>query len=320
MELTPDFSVSVDGQFEIPKARILSIRITDQAGEISDSCSIELDDFDNALRCPNTEAKISVFLGYKETGLTKMGTYYVHEIEISGARNKISITADALPKAMRSQKTRTNDMKLKEYLASISSELGLGLSDEYGDIDLSGDAQVGESNMSYLTRLANRVGAVTKPVDNHLVFTENMSGKSASGQNLPAKYIDAFEVSSYSFVSKETEEQGATGTVYATWYDRKKADYFVVQAGSGNPQTELKGYFSSEKEALSAAQARIRRIEKNNKTLDFSLEGRPDLFSSGPIVLREFPTKIPTKWIISKVEHRLDHNGYITRVWCVGGK
>lgn len=54
MELTPDFSISINGSVNFPKERILSITVRDEAGIVSDSCEIELDDFDGALQFPNT--------------------------------------------------------------------------------------------------------------------------------------------------------------------------------------------------------------------------------------------------------------------------
>lgn len=320
MELTPDFAISINGQSDFPKDRVISIRTTDQAGFVSDSCEIELDDFDNALQFPNTEAKVTISLGYQEKGLTKIGTYYVKEITFDGARRVIKIVANALPKSMRSQKTKTNDLKLNEYMSAIDSELDSELSEDFEDIDLSDNPQFGESDINYLTRIANKVGAVTKPIDNHLIFSEDMTGKSVSGKQLPTKYIDASEVATYSCNFKETETSGATGTVYASWYDSKTAEYLLVHAGSGDPETELNEIFQSEKEAQIAVQAKLKRVEKNNKTFGFTTEGRPDLFAEGPIIFRGFPTKIPTNWMISKVEHSLSSNGFTTNIECVGGK
>lgn len=321
MELTPDFSISINGQSSFPKDRVISIRTTDQAGFVSDSCEIELDDFDNALQFPNTEAKVTISLGYQEKGLTKIGTYYVKEITFDGARRIIKIVANALPKSMRSQKTKTNDLKLNEYMSAIDSELDSELSEDYENIDLSNNPQFGESDINYLTRIANKVGAVTKPTDSHLIFAEDMTGKSVSGQQLPTKYIDASEVATYSCNFKETEtNSGATGTVYANWYDKKTGEYHLVHAGLGDPEIELNEIFSSEKDALSAVQAKVKRVEKNNKTFGFTTEGRPDLFAEGPIILQGFPTKIPSNWIISRVEHSLSTNGFTTNIECVGGK
>ena len=252
--------------------------------------------------------------------MTKIGTYYVREIAIDGARRTIKIVANALPKSMRSQKTKTNNIKLNEYMSSV--ELDSELSEDYDDIDLSDNPQFGESDINYLTRIANKVGAVAKPTDEHLIFSEDMTAKSVSGKSLPTKYIEASEVANYSCNFKETETgtNGATGTIYANWYDKKSGEYHLVHAGSGDPETELNEIFSSEKDALAAVQAKVKRVEKNNKTFRFTTEGRPDLFAEGSIILQGFPTKIPTNWIISRVEHTLNSGGFVSNVECVGGK
>ena len=260
MELTPDFNVIINGQSDFPKDRIVSIRTTDQSGFISDSCEIELDNWDNALQFPNSEAKIEISLGYKETELKKIGTYFVKEITLDGARRIIKITANAAPKSIRSQKTKTNDGSLSEYMASTDSDLDSELSEDYEDIDLSNNPQFGESNINYLTRIANKVGAVVKPADEHLIFSEDMSTKSVSGKSLPEIYIEASEVASYSCSFKETETNGATGSVYANWYDKKTGEYHLVHAGSGDPETELNEIFSTEKDALAAVRAKVKKV------------------------------------------------------------
>jgi phage protein D len=73
--LQPDFSVVINGETELVKERVVSIRTTDEAGIMSDSCEIELDDFDDAFPLPRTEAVISVSLGYKGGELTRIGSY-----------------------------------------------------------------------------------------------------------------------------------------------------------------------------------------------------------------------------------------------------
>ena len=87
-------------------------------GIVSDLCEFELDDFDGVLQFPNTEAKVVVSLGYKETGLTKIGTYFVREISIDGARHVVRIQCNAASKAMRSQKTKTNEGTIEDKISS----------------------------------------------------------------------------------------------------------------------------------------------------------------------------------------------------------
>ena len=322
MELTPDFSISINGGSTFPKERVISIRTTDEAGIISDSCEIELDDFDGALQFPNTEAKVVVSLGYKEAGLTKIGTYFVREISIDGARHIVRIQCNAASKAMRSQNTKTNNGGLKDLVNEMSSNFGLEPAFEDGleEINLENYPQFTESDMSYLTRLAHTRSAVTKPVNGHLVFTNAANGKSVTGLQLPAKYIDAQDVSNYSCSFKETESNGGTGSVSADWYDAENARYMTVTVGSGEPVTQLKECFSSEKDAIVAANAALKRISKSNVTFRFSIAGRTDLFAESPLILRGFNPKIPTKWIMNRVEHFLSTNGFITNVDCCNGE
>jgi phage protein D len=181
---------------------------------------------------------------------------------------------------------------------------------------LSHALQTPESNMNYLTRTSQRVGAVAKPSDGRLIFANDMSGKSVSGKNLPTKYVDVSEVSDYSCSFKETESDGAIGTVFANWRDKNAGEYHRVSVGSGDPEYELDEIFSSEKAALAAANAKFKRVAKSNKTLSFTTFGRPDFFAESPIVFRGFSSKIPTDWIISRVEHTMNASGFVTSVEC----
>ena len=142
------------------------------------------------------------------------------------------------------------------------------------------------------------------------------SGKSISGKNLPTKHIDISEVSSYSCSFKETEKDSGIGTIFANWYDKNAGEYRIVSSGSGDPITELGEIFSSEREALAAANAKLKRVIKSNQQFQFTTFGRPDFFAEHPIILHGFPSKIPTNWIISKVEHTLNSSGFISNVSC----
>lgn len=321
MELTPVFSISINGSNIFPKERVISIRTTDESGIVSDSCEIELDDFDGALQFPNTEAKIIVFLGYKEIGLTKIGTYFVREIFIDGARHVIRIQGNAISKAMRSQKSQSNKNTLSEFIQGSAMALGFdcAVADGFGEFELEDTPQFAESDMSYLTRISQKIGAIAKPVDGHLVVAGDNEGKSVSGQLLPTKHLYASEVASYSCTFKETESDEGIGTVYANWYDKETGEYHLERVGSGNPETELSEIFSSKEQAIAAAQSRFKRISKSNTTFRFSTAGRTDLFAESPIIVHDFDTKIPKNWIINRVEHSLSSNGFITNADCVGG-
>lgn len=316
MELTPDFSVIINGADNFPKDRMVAIRTNDEAGFVSDSCEIELSNHDDALDFFNTEARIEIALGYQETGLTKIGTYYVKEIAIDGARKIVRIKANTMRKSLISQKSQNNENSLKDFVQDLAEDYEGAIDSDLGDFDLSDYPQFAESNMNYLTRIAQKVGGIAKPVDNHIVIAQSGSGKSVSGKNLPETTIDASEVADYSCVFKETESGGGTGTVYANWYDKNTGEYHLVQAGSSTPETELNEIFASERAAMSAAQARFKRIAKSNVTLSLKLGGAPTIFAESPLALSGFSSKIPTNWIIKRVTHELSESGFMTSVEC----
>lgn len=217
MELTPDFSVIINGQMNFPKDRVISIRTTDEAGIVSDSCEIELDDFDDALRVPNTEAKVEISLGYQETGLTKIGIYFVKEISIDGAQKVIRLKCNAVPKSMRSQKTKNNSGELYKILSNITSETGFSpaISTALHNVNLIDGIQFAESDISYITRISRKLGAIANPVSEYLVVAEDGTGKSISGKTLPTKYIDAEDVPNYACHFRETKSGNSAGTVCA---------------------------------------------------------------------------------------------------------
>lgn len=322
MELTPDFLISINGNSTFPKERVISIRTTDEAGIISDACEIELDDFDDTLQFPNTEAKVVVSLGYKETGLTKIGTYFVREISIDGARHIVRIKCNAASKAIRSQKTKTNEGTIENKLQEMGHEFDLDpeISDDLKEVDFSDSPQFAESDINYLTRMSQKIGAVAKPVDGHLVIASDGSGKSASGKSLPTKYLDASDVTSYSCNFRETESNGFSGTVYASWYEKETGEYHLEKVGNGVPETELQEVFVTKEHAILAARAKFKRTTKSNKTFRFSIAGRTDLFAESPLVLRAFNSKIPRLWIINRVEHFLSSSGFTTSVDCCNGE
>jgi phage protein D len=123
--LQPDFSIVINGETELVKERVISICTADEAGIMSDSCEIELDDFDDAFPIPRTEAVISVSFGYKGGELTKIGSYYVKEIDVDGARKTIKIKANAASKAMRSQKSKSHEGSMDELLTEMANEFNI---------------------------------------------------------------------------------------------------------------------------------------------------------------------------------------------------
>ncbi|WP_264373670.1 hypothetical protein [Wolbachia endosymbiont (group A) of Lasioglossum malachurum] len=104
--MTPDFSISVEGVLitELIKSRLVSMHITDEAGVISDTAIIHLDDRDSLFEIPRTGAKLNILLGYKETGIVPMGGYIVNEIVLQGPPQALKIKSHAADLKQSSKK------------------------------------------------------------------------------------------------------------------------------------------------------------------------------------------------------------------------
>ncbi|GHT91944.1 hypothetical protein FACS1894122_05090 [Alphaproteobacteria bacterium] len=315
--MTPDFIVKINGSdsTEIIKKRLISISTNDEAGFKSDSCEIVLDDFDDAIALPQSGAKIEVSLGYKETGIIKIGDYFLKEVSVEGPRQVMHIRAHAINNSLRSQISDSFDGTIGELVNKIATSQGLkpAVAQELANIKLDNIEQFGESSLNLLTRLAGQYGAVAKPSNGFLVFAPDMSASSVSGLALPSHTIYINDVSNYKCEFRECESYGS---VVTKWYDKKNATYQEAKVGDGEPVYEIKEVANDEESAKKTAEAKLKRIEKENLTFNFSTRGMPELFAESAIIISGFKKKIPTNWIMTHVQHSLSSSGFTTSVTC----
>src|SRR5512139_1728960 len=95
--MTPQFKILAD-QVNITssiQSRLIDIRTTDEAGFKSDTCTITLDDCNGIIELPRHSAQLEIWLGYQQTGLGKIGTYFVDETTVSGFPQTMQISAKA---------------------------------------------------------------------------------------------------------------------------------------------------------------------------------------------------------------------------------
>src|SRR5450830_580862 len=113
---TPAYRIIASGtgwQTDITKKiadRLIDAAITDVAGVDADQFSMTLDDRDNLIDWPERGAKLSVDLGYLETGLVNMGAFIVDEVEYAEPPMTITVrgkAADYANSVLKTQKNRT---------------------------------------------------------------------------------------------------------------------------------------------------------------------------------------------------------------------
>lgn len=315
---TPDFTITADSVdvTSAIKDRLLALRLTDEAGFKSDTLDIKVDDRDGLLAIPRTGAELSVNLGYQGLGLRFMGIYVVDEYELSGPPATMIIRARAanLRASLKAPKTRPwHETTIREIVETIASEHGYSssITPALGDTPIPHLDQTAESDANLLTRLGRDHDAVSKTANGFLIFTEKSSGRSSSGSLLPSVSLVASQLTSYRMTAPE---RGKFESVTAHYHDTSTAMKVPVTAGSGTPVYVIKHTYPNANQALSAATTRLDSYTRGLSVLNLTLPGRETLVAETRLTLSGLRTGVSGEWVITRVVHTLDTNGFTSRL------
>ena len=296
--------------------RLLRLAVTDEAGVKSDCVDIELDDRDAVLELPTKGARLSIFMGYRETMMHHMGDFLVDEVRASGPPDKIAIRAKAadLGGDWKEQKTREwDEITIGDVVKTIAGEHDMrpivanGLADFYYE----SISQTDESDMHLLTRLGRDQDAIATVKAGSLLFTKRGRGLSASGQPLPGRIVRRNQTSSFNMLQAGRSDYGK---VTATWQDRGEGEKKEVEAGDGSPVHRLRHVFPNEEEAQRAADAKLDEIKRGVDTLSLTFPGDATVAAETPVELVGFRPGVAATWSVTSVVHDIGQSGFTTRV------
>ncbi len=324
--MTPDYRITADGQdiTSTIQGLLESLEITDQAGIASDTLTMVLDDRAN-IAMPRTGAELSVSLGYRESGLISRGRWVVNEIGISAQPQKMTIRARAanmasaatragIPNTLRSHKTRSwEHISLGGIARTIAAEHGLQAAIDplydSGSPPAVGAAiqfvaQMHESDMHLLTRLAADAGATFRVVEGRLLLTPAATSNSISGTALEPLIITPDMLSIYHITITDRSHYAAA---IAYWHDTASASRQSVRAGaaSGDPVLHITGTYPTEQAALAAANTRLSSATRGRIKLTLTMPGLPIARAGIPLQLHGFRPGIDGQYSITKTTSTL---------------
>lgn len=322
--MRPDFSISVEGADltgTISK-RLVDLTISDKRGFEADELSLTLDDADGLLALPRRGARVSVAIGFRETGLVDKGTFIVDELTHTGAPDRLTIRARSADfhASLNEQKRRSfSNKSLGQILATIAGDHGLqpALSEALAWANPGHINQTSESDGHLLTRLGRQFDAIATVKAGRLLFMPMSRGTTAGGSALPGVTIHRQDGDSHTY--QNLEGNSDYSGVKANWYDVAAAITKTVLA-QGDDKTEkfktLLETFATEAEANAAAQAEWNRIRRGRFNMSLSLAiGHPELLPETPVTLVGWKDQITSKqWICGPVEHSLGTSGLVTNV------
>lgn len=316
--MQPDFQILANRQdvTERFRPRLLSLRIIDEAGLQSDTVEIQLDDRDNGIEWPSLGAELEVSLGYRQTTLTRMGLYRVDEVEHREPPNTITVRGKAadMRSSVKAPKTRQwENIAIQDLVTTMAEEHQLKgrVSKNLANIVIPQVDQTEESDLHLLTRIARQYDALSKPTGGFWVFVVRGEAKATSGQGLPVVLLKKHEVIEHRLTQVERHKYTS---VRAHWHDASTSERVTVMAGEGRPTYVIRHTYPDAQQALNAAQAKLKRLQRGVGSLSLTLMGRPDLQVEGKIQLSGFREVLDQDWLVTRVEHQLNSSGFISRL------
>ena len=325
--MRPRFRLEVNGS-DITKQiadRVLSIKITDESGQKSDTVDVTLDDRDGGVDLPETAAKLKISLGYEETQLVDLGEYTIDEISISMNPQTVKIRAkasDGGPDFKATKSRSWHGQTIGEIISTIAGEHQLipSVHERYAERTITHIDQENESDAHFLTRLAGLYGAVAKPASGRLVFLPEGEGLSATGNELTAAMVELEDLIS---LKGTVKERGIYSSVVTKYRDKETNREVEVEVEAPSTSKGFLSYgaslkdkklYTSEDMAREAGQSKMRQLKGGNVTVDFTIAGRPDIFAERPVTLSGVRSPLAGTWIIKTVSHDFGPGGFTTKI------
>lgn len=316
--MTPAFKIIAAGINITPqiKDRLLGLTVNDEAGFKSDTVEIELDDRDNAIELPLPGAPIAVFMGYEETFLVPMGVYTAEEVLAKGPPDTVTIRGKAanMGGEMQEQKTRNwDDMTIGDIVATIAGEHELEpkVAERLAGFHYEHLDQTDESDMNFLTRIAQDHDALATVKGEALLFIGRGEGLTASG--LPMLPVPITRTGQIKW-QMTLASRGNFQSVEAYWHDEETGNRQTVTVGEGSPVRKLRHVHATEEEAETAAQARLDEAERGTDTLKVTMPGNPLIAAEGQILAIGFRIGVSGTWSITSTKHEINGRGFTTQI------
>ena len=331
MDTKPIFNIKANSS-DISKMlmeRVVSVRVNQKMGLVSDSCVLVLDDhIKNRIQLPGSEEKVKILLGYgkeqenEQDLLIDFGEYDVGEFALNGPRDILTIYGNKLlwSKSLKAPvkfswlSTVETPLLLKDLFTQIAGKHGLTpkIAPELEQIVLP-QIEQSESDMQLLTKLASYYDAVCKVIEDKLLFIPRGSGKTLSGQPVKEVELNIERLLSWTAL---TSQYPAYQSCRAWYHDYITATRTMVESGSGEPCFDLSYTYADEVTAQWATQTRLNHANRVTKSMEITIIGDPTIMAGGVVNISEVREGINGRWFAAEVEHLIDKTGFTSKVLC----
>ena len=317
--MTPDFSIiaNSDDVTSVLRGRLLSLRVTDEAGTQSDTLELKLDDRDSRIAWPEKGAVLEVSMGYQQQGLRFLGSYIVDEVSHSGPPETMTIRAKAadMRASLKAPNTRQwEQQSLGQIVDVIAGEHNLQprVSASLDRIVIPHVDQTEESDLHLLTRLARQYDAVAKLANRFLLFVVKGESKAASSRQLPIVTIAPPQILQYRMTQAD---RGKYAAVRTFWHDVSTADRVSILTSSAEPIYTVRQSYADAAQAADAGIAKLNALQRGTAALSLTIIGNTSVQAEGELTVVSLRDNVNGNWLVNRVEHQMDASqGFTTRL------
>lgn len=274
-------------------SRLISVSVTDKEGITSDTFQMELNDGPpDFVDLPTPGDSVTISMGYRETGVRKLGDFIVDKVSGKCLPYSVSISGKAAglgrAKKLKENRERHWDKKsVKDIVTQLAGELGLSakIDSEVGAYVYPWFAQEDETNLEVLGRLQKRHDAIFTVKGNNLIFAKRGSGLSTTGAGMGSVVVVPSMIVQGS-CSYEVSDRTKYKKVVAYWQDKDKVERAEVEQDAdadGEAIHRLPEPFASIEEADKAATAKARDLKRGEGGAKVTVVGDSTIVAGVPL-------------------------------------
>lgn len=301
MELTADFKIVAQGQdiTETIKKNLISLEVKDEDGNIADEVTISIS---SIYKRPKYGDELEVFLGYKETGLTKIGVFKVQTSTITN-KQQMKFTATGLDFGGNLKVKKSREflkITLKELVSKIAREHFLNAVCDV-DVYYPYIAQEDKSDLAFLQEIAQ---------DNELIFNiKNNTLICVTKKQDELNYtIDYKELIDISITHSNKTKYESAKVIYRDTKTNEDKEIVILE---GEPQLRCERSCQDENEAKRIGLASLTRANKGIVSGELTIPFKV-IFAGG--ILNLVNTTDDGDYGITSVSHTLNASGFTTTV------
>lgn len=317
----PAYKLEINGVDHTKRigARLISASVYLHAGHKADTVELELDDAPSGagatIAAPAVGMPVKLWLGYGDA-LALMGSFTVDQwTKRGGAGGRtlhVSAKAAELTTAIRQPRARSyHGQTLGQIAAAVAGRHGLTPT---VDADLAGQPidhidQQHESDLHFMTRLAQRSGAVFQIGDGHLILARKGSTRLASGNPKPLMTLRPQDVTEWTATSAH---RGDFASASASYGDKKHGKRGQEVAGAGSPRHRSRVLFATKDEAARAARAAMGDLKRGVANFETEGPGLPQAFPEMAVDVLGFDAAVDGRHTVQRTTHVFEGRGYRT--------